>query len=382
MRARVVPLSCPPVTVVHRCAGTISSDQHPGGMAERTNATVLKTVGPATVPGVRIPLPPLRNPCRCRGSAASGSSVITSGLFVTSPRAACPQAARLSDGPAAAVVVRTSSSMTTIRSCRPYALSTQWTVAVLVTAVAVLGVAGCSNVGHSRSDRITSTTPESEGGSSNGSHGPPVGSGPSSSQGPVAAAPPDPGEVATALSELATLETKGRAPRTGYTRGRFGPRWADVDRNGCDTRNDVLNRDLTDRTWRPGTHDCVVLSGVLIDPYTDRMLQFSKANASGVQIDHVVALSDAWQTGAQGWTEETRRRFANDPANLLAVDGPTNKAKRDSDAASWLPPNKSFRCSYVMRQVQVKTAYRLWVTPAERDAITRVLTTCAPPATP
>jgi hypothetical protein len=169
---------------------------------------------------------------------------------------------------------------------------------------------------------------------------------------------------------------KGRAPKTGYSRAQFGPAWADVDHNGCDTRNDILNRDLLGVTWRAGTHDCVVISGTLADPYTGSAIPFEKAKATAVQIDHIVALGDAWQTGAQGWTAATREQFANDPLNLLAVDGPQNESKSDSDAASWLPPNKSFRCSYVARQITVKAAYKLWVTGAEHDAMASVLAGC------
>ncbi len=183
-------------------------------------------------------------------------------------------------------------------------------------------------------------------------------------------------QAGTAAAALATLAVKGRAPRTGYDRDLFGPAWADTDHNGCDTRNDVLNRDLSERTWRAGTRGCVVLSGVLADPYSGTTIAFTKANAFAVQIDHIVALSDAWQKGAGSWDADTRRRFANDPLNLLAVDGPLNQAKGDGDAATWLPPNKAARCSYVARQVAVKAAYGLWMTVAEHDAIARVLAGC------
>jgi hypothetical protein len=175
---------------------------------------------------------------------------------------------------------------------------------------------------------------------------------------------------------LATLVVKGRAPKTGYSRDQFGAAWADVDRNGCDTRDDILNRDLTHKQWRPGTHGCVVVAGVLDDPYTGRALTFAKANAAAVQIDHVVALSDAWQKGATSWDAARRRLFANDPLNLLAVDGPTNERKGDGDAATWLPPDRSYRCRFVARQVAVKAKWKLWVTAAERDAMARVLTRC------
>ena len=185
-----------------------------------------------------------------------------------------------------------------------------------------------------------------------------------------------------ATEVLAGIPVKGRAPRTGYSRDRFGPAWADVDRNGCDTRDDILRRDLVDRVVRPGTHGCVVVAGVLTDPYTGATIHFTKARASAVQIDHVVALSDAWQKGAQRLSAGQRRALANDPLNLLAVDGPTNQRKGDADAASWLPPRKSSRCAYVARQVAVKAAYGLWVTEAEHDAIEAQLLRCPDQRTP
>jgi hypothetical protein len=175
---------------------------------------------------------------------------------------------------------------------------------------------------------------------------------------------------------LGGLAVKGRAPKTGYDRDEFGPSWSDVDRNGCDTRNDMLNRDLANKRWRPNTRGCVVILGTLTDPYTGRTLRFEKSRAIEVQIDHVVALSDAWQKGAQQLSPGERLAFANDPVNLLAVDGPTNGSKGDSDAATWLPPNRAFRCTYAARQIAVKARYRLWVTPAERDALGRILARC------
>ena len=184
-------------------------------------------------------------------------------------------------------------------------------------------------------------------------------------------------ESRTALATLSTLAVKGRAAKTGYHRDLFGPAWADTDRNGCDTRNDILARDLTGETFRAGTRNCVVLSGEFVEPYTGRTVSFSKADAGAVQIDHVVALSDAWQKGAQSWSASKRLAFANDPLELLAVDGPTNAAKSDGDAATWLPPNKAYRCAMVARQVAVKAKYGLWVTSAERDAVSRVLGSCA-----
>jgi hypothetical protein len=179
------------------------------------------------------------------------------------------------------------------------------------------------------------------------------------------------GPLATAV--LATLPVKGRAPMTGYDRAQFGPAWADVDRNGCDTRNDVLGRDLVERRMEGG---CLVLAGILLpDPYTGRGLNYVRGR-SVVDIDHVVALGNAWATGAQQLASEARLALANDPLNLLAVSMSANRQKRDGDAATWLPSNKGYRCAYVSRQLAVKARYRLWVTRAERDAMARILGTC------
>jgi hypothetical protein len=180
----------------------------------------------------------------------------------------------------------------------------------------------------------------------------------------------------SALAVLATVPVKGRAPQTGYDRDQFGQAWADVDRNGCDTRNDVLTRDLTGEVYKPGTHDCVVLGGSLADPYTGATIAFERGDGTSVDIDHVVALGDAWQTGAFAWDTAKRTALANDPLNLLAVDYSANRQKGDGDAATWLPGNKGYRCAYVARQVAVKAAYGLWVTQAEHDAIGTVLAGC------
>jgi len=151
--------------------------------------------------------------------------------------------------------------------------------------------------------------------------------------------------LATELLE--TLPVKGRAPKTGFSRDEFGQSWADVNRNGCDTRNDILKRDLTAITYKPKTRDCVVLTGVLLDRYSGETINFVRGNISSmeVQIDHVVALSNAWQTGAFKLTKVERTALANDPLNLFAVKGRFNSQKSDGDAATWLPPLKSFRCS-------------------------------------
>jgi hypothetical protein len=182
-------------------------------------------------------------------------------------------------------------------------------------------------------------------------------------------------EASTPLATkvLATLAVKGRAPKTGYSRDLFSDGWGRV--GGCDTRNYILARDLSKITYSTG---CTVATGVLRDPYTGSTIYFKRGvgTSSAVQIDHVVALSDAWQKGAQKLTSTARYSLYNDPLNLLAVDGPTNQRKSDSDAASWLPPNKSYRCKYVARQIAVKAKYRLWVTKAEKSAMASILTQC------
>jgi Protein of unknown function (DUF1524) len=139
----------------------------------------------------------------------------------------------------------------------------------------------------------------------------------------------------TALATAAVLEVKGRAPKTGYSREEFGTRWSDVDHNGCDTRNDILARDLTTITYNPGTKDCVVATGTFDDPYSGETIDFTRGDttSSALQIDHVIALSDAWQKGALSWDAATRLDFANDPLNLMASDGRLNAQKGDADAA-------------------------------------------------
>jgi hypothetical protein len=191
---------------------------------------------------------------------------------------------------------------------------------------------------------------------------------------PPTSTAPKPAAAGTALAAVALLTVKGRAPKTGYTRGQFGHSWFDTDRNGCDTRNDMLRRDLGSRQMK---NTCKVLAGTLApDPYTSTSIRFVYGGASEVDIDHVVALSDAWQKGAAKWAAGKRLAFANDPLNLLAVDASANRSKGDGDTATWLPPNRSYRCTYVARQVAVKGKYGVWVTPAEREAMKRVLTTC------
>ena len=182
----------------------------------------------------------------------------------------------------------------------------------------------------------------------------------------------------TASSALATLAVKGRAPKTGYDRDALFGDWADPDGNGCDARNDVLARDLTNKVFGTGRDKCLVLSGTLVDPYSGKKIDFTRGQGTStlVPIDHVVAVSDAWQKGAFKWDEIKRVNFYNDPLNLIATQRSLNSQKGDGDAATWLPPLKSYRCTYIARQIAVKAKYSIWVTKAEKDAMVRILSAC------
>ncbi|MFC7622365.1 HNH endonuclease family protein [Microlunatus sp. GCM10028923] len=185
----------------------------------------------------------------------------------------------------------------------------------------------------------------------------------------------------TASALLGELKIKGRAPKTGYDRDEYGQRWKDLDRNGCGQRDDVLRRDLRDLVTKTKTDGCVVIAGALDDPYSGVVMAFKKGQADRVEIDHVVSLSDAWQKGAQQWSETKREKFANSFLNLRTVTKSSNASKSDSDAATWLPAID--QCTYVAWQIAVKHEFELWVTAAERDAMSRVLTSCVdekPPA--
>jgi extracellular deoxyribonuclease len=173
---------------------------------------------------------------------------------------------------------------------------------------------------------------------------------------------------------LAKLEVKGRAPKTGYKRTEFYNGWPDID--GCNLRQRILKRDFGETAVTD--EKCNVIAGKFYEPYTGEVMEFHtrKEISKGIQIDHVVALSDAWQKGAQYKTSEVRYRIATDPLNLIAVQAAANQQKSDGDAATWLPHNKSFRCQYVARQISVKFKYELWVTEAEKNAMSQILAGC------
>ena len=178
----------------------------------------------------------------------------------------------------------------------------------------------------------------------------------------------------SALAKLAELPVKEKESGEDYERSLFSSSWASW--RDCNVRQKILNRDLTNITL--ADNDCTVTSGTLIDPYSGKTLELTTKSAvsSKVQIDHVVALSNAWQTGAKYLTKEERKALANDDLELIAVSSKDNQEKSDGDASEWLPENKSFQCSYVARQIAVKLKYRLWITPTEKSAMTEVLLTC------
>jgi hypothetical protein len=294
-----------------------------------------------------------------------GAGVVLAGCSTAAPSAAVTTSASATSGAANVTTTSSSLSMTTLSS----------------------KVAAPSNSGAARTSAAASTTPVPVRVSTS-----PLRSTVSRTvTSPVAAASADVQEAGTraATALLAQLPIKGRAPMTGYSRTQFGSAWTDANddllgHNGCDTRNDILGRDLHGVTFKAGTRNCTVLTGTLTDPYTAHTITFTRGvtTSTAIQIDHVVALGDAWQTGAQYLSPQARLDLANDPLELLAVDGSANEAKGDGDAATWLPPNKAYRCAYVARQVAVKARYGLWVTSAEHDAIARVLTTCTTQTVP
>lgn len=184
-----------------------------------------------------------------------------------------------------------------------------------------------------------------------------------------------PGRAAALLDEVPTGELERGV---AYDRAAdFGPAWADVDHNGCDTRNDMLRRDLTHIAIREGTHDCVVIAGRYDEPYTGAIMTFSKARASEIQIDHLVPLHAAWMLGAFRWSPELRLAYANDPIVLISSSGPANQEKGDRLADAWKPTNRSAWCTYAANTVVIHHKYVLPVTPSERSALKRMLATCA-----
>ncbi len=203
---------------------------------------------------------------------------------------------------------------------------------------------------------------------------------------------PAPGSPSRAAIE-ALLRDVNRVPeRTrvpGYQRGCgagegcvFGPAWSDDTaaeggHNGCDTRNDVLAKTLEHVEYRPGTRDCVVVAGILSDPYSGQILEFQKKDASAVHIDHVFPLAAAWDLGAHAWPTEMRMHFSNDITyNLLAVNGADNQRKGDSTPGDWLPDHLAYRCFYAGKYLSAAIAYGLPITDSDDSALRAVAARC------
>lgn len=182
------------------------------------------------------------------------------------------------------------------------------------------------------------------------------------------------GEYTRASKALGQLAVAERADGSDYQRSAFSDDWA--ERNGCDTRNRILQRDLVDVVL--ADDNCTVLSGILTrGPYSQKEIRFERGvgSSNAIHIEHVVAVSDAWQKGAQTLSAEQRLQFYNDPLNLIAVDGPTNIEKGSQDAAGWLP-DPAYRCRYIARQIAVKQRYDLWLSAAEQRTMSRQLQKC------
>ncbi|MFF7198682.1 HNH endonuclease family protein [Streptomyces sp. NPDC008079] len=246
-------------------------------------------------------------------------------------------------------------------------------LACAATLLAVIGVAGCKDTTLG-ADPTGSANPS-------GAAGPAAGNGravspldnPDGTKAGLAAITSD-ADKKKARDLIAKVKTKGRGPKTGYSRAQFGAAWMDsapsvpFAHNGCDTRNDLLKRDGDDVHYK-GTSKCVIATMTLNDPYTGRVIKWTKTKATTVQIDHVMPLSYDWQMGAAHWSKDKRESIANDPLNLIPVDGPSNGSKSDSGPASWLPPNKQIRCSYAVRVAQVSIKYQLPVTSADKGTM-------------
>lgn len=185
-------------------------------------------------------------------------------------------------------------------------------------------------------------------------------------------------QAAAALTSIPI--SASRVDRADYDRSAFGSAWSDAasvpgSGNGCDTRNDVLARDLNDIRAGP-VSSCprAVLAGDLRSPYTGGFVAFRRdRNASAVQIDHIVPLSYAWDMGAWSWSPPRRLDFANDPANLVSVDGHSNQDKSDSEPARWMPPAAGFRCQYAIQFVTVTQTYGLSIDEPSRRVLSEAL---------
>lgn len=182
--------------------------------------------------------------------------------------------------------------------------------------------------------------------------------------------------VAGALAALDSLPPVPAGAVPSYEREEFLPGgWADLDGDGCYTRNEILARDLEQVTYLADGENCKVATGRLADPYTGTVIEFNREESTQtVQIDHIVALAEAWRAGAWEWTKDQRKAFANDPAELLAVAGAANQSKGDRGPASWLPDAN--RCGYGAAYANLAARYQLGIAEADREALRNLLKSC------
>lgn len=188
-------------------------------------------------------------------------------------------------------------------------------------------------------------------------------------------------QAAVHAAALSVIDPSAWIP--DYRREEFGPRWPDLDGDGCNERQEVLQRDLDNVVL--AADGCRVLTGTLHDPYTGTTILFQhdevadpgNPGSQGVPIDHIISLAQAWRGGAWAWSDEQRIEFANDLDGLIAVDGSANSGKGDSGPSSWLPPNPSYVCPYALQVTQIATQWQIAVTPDDQATLVDVLTTCA-----
>ncbi|GAA4843778.1 HNH endonuclease family protein [Kitasatospora terrestris] len=235
--------------------------------------------------------------------------------------------------------------------------------AVLSVLLPVLALAGCTSGGKTSHESVPPGQAQGANPLQN-----PDGTGPGLA--PITSA----ADRAAGIALIAKVKTAAPGPKTGYDRDQFGPAWTDnvdgvpLGHNDCGTRDDVLARDGRAVEHKDGSA-CVVTGMTIWDPYTGKNVQWTKAQASKIQIDHVMPLSYDWQQGAAQWDKAKRVQIANDPLNLIPADGSQNASKGDSGPASWLPANQAVRCSYAVRWAQVSLKYQLPVTPADKQAM-------------
>ncbi|KAA8913778.1 hypothetical protein FN846DRAFT_60739 [Sphaerosporella brunnea] len=183
----------------------------------------------------------------------------------------------------------------------------------------------------------------------------------------VSAAPPNIPDTSSAKIMLSDLSIR-TTDATGYERSKF-PHWITI--NGCSTRETVLKRDGTGLKLGAG---CSTSAGTWYSAYDGA----TWTSPSDLEIDHVVPLFDAWKSGANAWTTDERRNFANDLTNpqLIAITSRVNTSKGGKSPDDWKPPLTSYYCTYAKMWVQVKSVYSLSVTSDEKNALDDMLKTC------